>query len=100
MAYEFLNVIDSIVTSLNYEADKSEQELIEVDARQTVLKSELAALEPRLFRAHNLKSRDDRICAYCFILHGDESPLRPIPGDDSMDRFRCGKCDREYKSIF
>ncbi len=100
MAYEFLNVIDSIITRLNYGADKAKQELTNIHTRQAELKAELAVLEPRQLRARALKSRDDRICAYCFILHGNECPLRPVGGDDSADRFRCGECDREYKSIF
>ena len=100
MAYPFLDIIDDIVADLNNGADKAKQKLVEIDAHQKKLKAELAALEPRQLRAQELKSRDDRICAYCFILHGNEFPLRPIAGDDRVDRFRCGECDREYETIF
>ena len=98
MAYAFLDVIDDIVAGFDFRADKAKQELINVDTRQVELKAELAALEPRQLRAHALKSRDDLICAYCFILHGNEFPLRPIPGDDRVDRFRCGECGAKCES--
>ena len=97
MAYAFLDVIDDIVAGLNDGADKAEQKLVEIDAHQKKLKADLAALKPRLLRAQELKSRGDLICAFCFIEHDIESPLRPIPSDDEVDRFRCGACDRKYE---
>ena len=100
MTYEFLDVIDHVIASLDYKANKAKKALINIDTRQVELKAELAALEPRQHRAHVLKSRDDLICAYCFILHGNEFPLRPIPGDDSVDRFRCGECGAKCESNF
>ena len=100
MAYQFLDVIDNIIASLDYKTDKAKQEQVETNARQKKLKSDPAALEPQRLRAHSLKSRSDLICAYCFILPGNEFPLRPIPGYDDVDRFRCGECGAKYESNF
>ena len=97
MAYKFLDVIQDIKTNLSYEADKAEQELKDIDARQTKLQEELSARKPRHLRAHSLESRDDLICAHCFILHNIESPLTTIPGSGEIDRFRCKKCKAEYE---
>lgn len=97
MAYKFRDVIEHIKADLSYKADQAKQELQQIDARQAELKAELAEFEPRQLRARSLKSRDDLICADCFILHDIESPLTPIPGDHHVDRFRCRKCDAEYE---
>ena len=100
MTYKFLDVIEGIKANLSYKSDKANQELQQIDARQAELKAELAELEPRRLRARSLISRDDLICADCFIIHNRESPLTAIPGDDHVDRFRCRKCNAEYELDF
>ena len=97
MAYKFPEVIKDIEAILNYGADEAKQELEKINTSQTELQKELTALEFRQLRAQNLKSRDDLICANCFILHDIESPLTSIPGASHVDRFRCRKCDTEYE---
>ena len=96
MAYKFLDRIDSIIAKLDYDANAAEQEQTKLNARQAELDAELAALKPRRLRAQSLVSRGDRICAHCFIMHGNELELTPIPSDDEIDRFRCKKCDAYY----
>ncbi len=100
MAYKFLDVIEHIKAHLSYKADRAKQELQQIDARQADLKAELAEFEPRQLRARSLESRDELICADCFILHDIESPLTAISGDAHVDRFRCRKCDAEYELPF
>jgi len=97
MAYKFLDDIETIKADLSCKADAAKQELQEINSRQTALEADLAALEPQLLRTHSLKSRDDLICPECFILHNIESPLKSIPWDDHVDRFRCRKCDAEFE---
>ncbi len=97
MAYKFLAAIEEIRAELSDKAEAAKQELREIDARQMDLKEDLAALEPRELRALSLESRDDLICADCFITHNKESPLKPIPSTDHVDRFRCRECDAEYE---
>ena len=97
MTYKFLDAIQTIKADLSDQTDAAKQELRAMDARQLDLKEDLTALEPRLLRAHSLESRDDDICANCFINQNIESPLKPIPGDDHVDRFRCRQCDTEFE---
>ena len=97
MTYRFLDVIEELKAELSNTANVTKQELREIDARQMDLKEDLAALEPRELRALSLESRDDLICADCFITHNKESPLKPIPSTDHVDRFRCRECDAEYE---
>ena len=40
MTYKFLDVIEDIKANLSYKADKANQELQQIDARQTELKAE------------------------------------------------------------
>ncbi|MCH8172269.1 MAG: hypothetical protein IIA70_03065 [Proteobacteria bacterium] len=98
MAYKFLEAIEEIKTNLSYQTDKAKQELKEINTRQTKLESDLAALEPRQLRAHSLMSRNDLICAHCFIYNNVESPLKPIASDSEVDLFRCKICGREFES--
>ncbi len=100
MAYKFLDMIEDIKANLSDQADQANQELQNINARQTELEADLSELEPRQLRAQSLKSRDDLICAECFILHDIESPLTSIPGESHVDRFRCRKCDTEYESEY
>ncbi len=100
MAYKFLDMIEDIKANLSDQVDQAKQELQNINARQAELETELSELEPRQLRAQNLKSRDDLICAECFILHDIESPLTSIPGESHVDRFRCRKCESEYELEF
>ncbi len=100
MAYKFLDMIEDIKANLSDQADQAKQELQNINARQAKLETELSELEPRQLRAQSLKSRDDLICAECFILHDIESPLTSIPGASHVDRFWCRKCDSEYELEF
>ena len=97
MTYKFLDVIKDIADDLSYKANKAQEELQSINARQKELQADLAELEPRQLRAQSLKSRDDLICADCFIVHGTESPLSPIDGYSHVDRFRCQECKSEYE---
>ena len=96
MANKFLEVIADIEDGLNRDADKAKKELQEINARQSELESELAALEPSLLRAKELKLRSDLICPECFIDHGEETLLTPISSPDNLDRFRCRSCRAEF----
>ncbi len=97
MAYKFLEVIKDIECGLRTDADNANKEKQRIDARQTEIDAQLAALEPRLLRAQSLKSRDDLICAHCFINECINEQLRPIKGGHKLDLFRCGRCDEEYE---
>ena len=98
MAYKFPEVIKDIEAILNFGADEAKQELEKINTRQTELQEELAALEFRQLRVQSLKSRDDLICANCFIKHGIESPLKPLPSDSDIDLYHCKNCGAEYES--
>ena len=102
MAYEFPKIIEDIKAKHKYEADNTKQELETIDTRQTELKSQLASLGPRQLRAQELKSRDDLICAFCFIEHGIESPLICLEGDRHTDRLRCSnsECEERHELNF
>ncbi len=100
MAYKFLDMIEDIKANLSDQVDQAKQELQNINARQAELETELSELEPRQLRAQNLKSRDDLICADCFIIHNIESPLTPMSGGSHVDRFRCRKCNAEYEENF
>jgi len=97
MTYKFLDVIKDIEADLRAKADQANEEKQRINTRQAEIDDELSELEPRLLRTQSLKSRDELICADCFIIHNIESPLTPIPGDDHVDRFQCRKCDAEYE---
>ncbi len=97
MAYRFLEVIKDIEYGLCADANQANKEKQRIDARQAEIDAQLAALEPRLLRAQSLKSRDDLICAHCFINEGVSRQLRPIKGGHKLDLFRCGRCNEEYE---
>jgi hypothetical protein len=97
MSYKFPDVIEDIQADLSHTTDNVKQELQQINTRQQEIKANLSALKPRLLRAQNLKSRNDLICAYCFIMHDIEFPLTPIEGEARVDRFRCRECDTEYE---
>ena len=93
MAYQFIDAIADIEAQLDYDAEAAKKELQKIDSRQAELQSELAALESRQLRAQTLKSSSDLICPDCYIIHGEESPVKGIDSpDDHTDRFRCRKC--------
>ena len=96
MAYKFIDVIADIEARLDQEAEAAKNELQDIDSRQTKLKSDLAALQPRQLRAQKLKSRSDDICPDCYITHDRESPLHTINSPDTTDHFRCGACGQEW----
>ena len=100
MTYKFLEAIQDIEDDLRANADQANEEKQRINTRQAKIDAELSELEPRLLRTQSLKSRDELICAECFIIHNIEFPLTPISGDDHVDRFRCRKCDAEYESNF
>jgi len=100
MTYKFLEVIQDIEDDLRANADQANEEKQRINTRQAEIDAELAALEPRLLRAKQLKSSSDLICAHCFINKNIKSPLRTMEGEPHVDRYRCRKCDAEYEENF
>ena len=50
MSYKFIDDIADIEKRLDQEAEAAKNELQDIDSRQTKLKSDLAALQPRQLR--------------------------------------------------
>ena len=97
MSYKFLDEIKAIEDGLRTEANQANEEKQRINARQAEIEAELSDLKPRLLRAQSLKSRNDLICANCFIYHDKEIPLNTIPSDTRTDLFRCGACGAGYE---
>jgi len=100
MTYKFLDAIKDIEADLRANADQANEEKQRINTRQAEIDADLSELEPRLLRTQRLKSRDELICADCFIIHNIESPLTPMSGGSHVDRFRCRKCNAEYEENF
>jgi len=97
MAYKFLDALNDIEDELRHNANQANEEKQRINTRQAEIDAKLAALEPRLRRAKQLKSSSDLICAHCFINKNIKSPLRTMEGEPHIDRFHCSKCDEEYE---
>ena len=83
------------LAKLNEDEASVKSRLFEIQSKKTELH---AACE----RINSLRSGDSepirRACPDCYIIHGIESEMAPIPSDiEHVDKFRCHKCDYELE---
>jgi hypothetical protein len=94
--WRIADIIQHLISQLNHRTSSlqaqqpdSEEEILELEA-------ELKAVHLAHVRAVGFKtgSASSGLCPRCWIMDGDESPLRPIGGGKrGQDFFRCGNCD-------
>ncbi len=98
MRPEFTEIAEEVEARLT---QLSEEEA-RVKSRLSEVQSEKVELDAASERINLLRSGDSEpisfACPSCYIIHGIESEMTPIPSDTKgVDKFRCHKCGYELE---
>jgi hypothetical protein len=107
MTHPFVKIVSDLERSLKKrleglddEAGEIEKNLIEKRQEMTDYESKLSILAKHssngfveLDKALNVQP----VCPVCFVFHNNSSELKCIPGTETIDRFECSVCHRQYE---
>ena len=88
-------------------AEAAQQRIARLKQEIGKLKTKLAIAETALESANSAIDRldsflpimgDDHQCPNCWVADGVRCPLKPIPSETGIDRFRCETCHREFSN--
>jgi hypothetical protein len=79
-----------------------EDELADIEKRKAEIEANLSAAKVAHGRAATFEPEigGNLQCPRCWIYDGNKVSVRPVPGTDKQDFFRCNKCEELYRFSF